>query len=525
MAQRLRSVITSYLPVNLSETRPNVYAADIAARNCLLTCKGPGRVAKIGDFGMARDIYRASYYRKGGRAMLPVKWMPPEAFMEGIFTSKTDTWSFGVLLWEIFSLGYMPYPSRSNQEVLEFVTNGGRMDPPKNCPGPVYRIMTQSWQHQPEDRPDFSTILERIDYCLQDPDVVTMPLPIEYGPVPEEEERVPMRPDDPSAPSLLVNAQMPDGEGPPPPPSYPGEEKRRGGELLGNSPLEAKTQTAEPQPPYLHQHQHPHLQSSTTTTTTITKATHHMATQPGPEGGHINLAFTQGHPPEKEGHNGKTTSLWNPTYGSWFLQQQQRKQQRQGGVVVGGGGGGGGGGGRVPGEGQEHVGRTVAEAAGALGLQHQHKQFQQQLQQQQHHLQLLHHQQQQQQGLCRPLLPLPPPPAAAQSPLLLDSAALPPVPLYRLRRFPCGNIGYGFQEQGLAPEGAHASPPPPPPPLPPPGPSSSSSAALQRGASLPTPLSLGRSGMAEDSRPLLVTMGTVQDPRLPRMEGHNATVL
>ncbi|MGH0165110.1 UNVERIFIED_CONTAM: hypothetical protein FKN15_048427 [Acipenser sinensis] len=140
---------------------------DIAARNCLLTCKDAGRVAKIGDFGMARDIYRACYYRKGGRAMLPVKWMPPEAFMEGIFTSKTDTWSFGVLLWEIFSLGYMPYPSRSNQEVLEFVTSGGRMDPPKNCPGPVYRIMTQTWQHQPEDRPNFSTILERVDYCLQ----------------------------------------------------------------------------------------------------------------------------------------------------------------------------------------------------------------------------------------------------------------------------------------------------------------------------------------------------------------------
>uniref|UniRef100_A0AAY4C582 Tyrosine-protein kinase receptor n=1 Tax=Denticeps clupeoides TaxID=299321 RepID=A0AAY4C582_9TELE len=110
---------------------------DIAARNCLLTCQGPDRVAKIGDFGMARDIYRASYYRKGGRAMLPVKWMPPEAFLEGIFTCKTDTWSFGVLLWEIFSLGFMPYPGKTNQEVLEFVTSGGRMDPPKNCPGPV----------------------------------------------------------------------------------------------------------------------------------------------------------------------------------------------------------------------------------------------------------------------------------------------------------------------------------------------------------------------------------------------------
>ncbi|OWK10830.1 hypothetical protein Celaphus_00005427 [Cervus elaphus hippelaphus] len=93
---------------------------DIAARNCLLTCPGPGRVAKIGDFGMARDIYRASYYRKGGCAMLPVKWMPPEAFMEGIFTSKTDTW-----------------------------------------------IMTQCWQHQPEDRPNFAIILERIEYCTQ----------------------------------------------------------------------------------------------------------------------------------------------------------------------------------------------------------------------------------------------------------------------------------------------------------------------------------------------------------------------
>lgn len=60
---------------------------------------------------------RQDYYRKGGKAMLPVKWMPPEAFLDGIFTVKTDVWSFGVLMWEIFSLGYMPYPGRNNQEV------------------------------------------------------------------------------------------------------------------------------------------------------------------------------------------------------------------------------------------------------------------------------------------------------------------------------------------------------------------------------------------------------------------------
>uniref|UniRef100_A0A669CC58 Tyrosine-protein kinase receptor n=1 Tax=Oreochromis niloticus TaxID=8128 RepID=A0A669CC58_ORENI len=175
---------------------------DIAARNCLLTCPGSDRVAKIGDFGMARDIYRASYYRKGGRAMLPVKWMPPEAFMEGIFTCKTDTWSFGVLLWEILSLGYMPYPCKTNQEVLEFVTSGGRMDPPKSCPGPVYRIMTQCWQHCPEHRPNFSTILERINYCTQDPDVINTPLPVEYGPNTDDDGGTVIRPTDPTSTCL-----------------------------------------------------------------------------------------------------------------------------------------------------------------------------------------------------------------------------------------------------------------------------------------------------------------------------------
>nr|XP_012621924.1 leukocyte tyrosine kinase receptor isoform X4 [Microcebus murinus] len=115
---------------------------DIAARNCLLSCTGPSRVAKIGDFGMARDIYRASYYRKGDQALLPVKWMPPEAFLEGIFTSKTDSW---------------------------------------------YRIMTQCWQHQPELRPSFASILERLQYCTQDPDVLNSPLPVELGPTLEEE--------------------------------------------------------------------------------------------------------------------------------------------------------------------------------------------------------------------------------------------------------------------------------------------------------------------------------------------------
>nr|ALV82496.1 Alk [Leptinotarsa decemlineata] len=168
---------------------------DIAARNCLLTTKGPGRCIKIADFGMSRDVYRWSdYYRKGGKAMLPIKWMPPEAFQDGIFTSKTDVWSYGVLLWEIMSMGYMPYTGCANKDVMDLVTTGGRLDPPSNCPGAIYGIMTQCWHPTPELRPSFGTILERLGYCIQDPDVMNAPLPVFHRPPSYEKDMTVMRP-------------------------------------------------------------------------------------------------------------------------------------------------------------------------------------------------------------------------------------------------------------------------------------------------------------------------------------------
>nr|BAH57337.1 fusion protein KIF5B-ALK [Homo sapiens] len=350
---------------------------DIAARNCLLTCPGPGRVAKIGDFGMARDIYRASYYRKGGCAMLPVKWMPPEAFMEGIFTSKTDTWSFGVLLWEIFSLGYMPYPSKSNQEVLEFVTSGGRMDPPKNCPGPVYRIMTQCWQHQPEDRPNFAIILERIEYCTQDPDVINTALPIEYGPLVEEEEKVPVRPKDPEGvPPLLVSQQAKREEerSPAAPPPLPTTSSGK----AAKKPTAAEVSVRVPRGPAV-------------------------------EGGHVNMAFSQSNPPSElhkvHGSRNKPTSLWNPTYGSWFTEKPTKKNNP--------------------------IAKKEPHDRGNLGLE----------------------------GSCT----VPPNVATGRLPgasLLLEPSSLTAnmkeVPLFRLRHFPCGNVNYGYQQQGLPLEAATA---------------------------------------------------------------------
>ncbi|KAF7652742.1 hypothetical protein LDENG_00092870 [Lucifuga dentata] len=297
---------------------------DIAARNCLLTCPGPDRVAKIGDFGMARDIYRASYYRKGGRAMLPVKWMPPEAFIEGIFTCKTDTWSFGVLLWEILSLGYMPYPCKTNQEVLEFVTSGGRMDPPKGCPGPVYRIMTQCWQHCPEHRPNFSTILERINYCTQDPDVINTPLPVEYSPTTEDDGGTVIRPSDHTSSSLtplLVSHPV----------------SQDSSSQLGCSALGLGPTSLTPQPTK------PHLLLQKT------QPIHHQVTSyqealepswaepvPAPGGTctggpwlhaeplHCRPCSRNNSSSGSQRLKNKTKNLWNPTYGSWVLENFSR---------------------------------------------------------------------------------------------------------------------------------------------------------------------------------------------------------
>ncbi|XP_012145693.1 anaplastic lymphoma kinase isoform X2 [Megachile rotundata] len=180
---------------------------DIAARNCLLTSKGPDRTVKIADFGMAKDIYRSDYYRKGGKAMLPIKWMPPESFLDGVFTTKTDVWAFGVLLWEIMSFGYIPYTGCTNREAMTMVTSGGRLEKPVGCPDPIYGIMTRCWHPRPEDRPSFATIVERLGYCLQDPDVINHPTPkFDILPICDREITI-MRPD-PETECINVQSEL-----------------------------------------------------------------------------------------------------------------------------------------------------------------------------------------------------------------------------------------------------------------------------------------------------------------------------
>uniref|UniRef100_A0A913IBI9 Tyrosine-protein kinase receptor n=1 Tax=Strongyloides stercoralis TaxID=6248 RepID=A0A913IBI9_STRER len=151
---------------------------DIAARNCLIGgTNRSNRIAKIADFGMARDIYKSDYYRKGGKAMLPVKWMPCEAFLDGIFTSKSDAWAYGILLWEIFSMGYLPYPGRNNQEVMQLVVSGGRLEPPTGTPKKIYNLMLKCWNTYQDDRPTFSEIVYVLEDVLSEQLLKQEPLP------------------------------------------------------------------------------------------------------------------------------------------------------------------------------------------------------------------------------------------------------------------------------------------------------------------------------------------------------------
>ncbi|KAL6432278.1 hypothetical protein ACFW04_006732 [Cataglyphis niger] len=135
---------------------------DLACRNCLVSARDrENRVVKIGDFGLARDIYKNDYYRKEGEGLLPVRWMAPESLVDGIFTSQSDVWAFGVLIWEITSLGQQPYPARTNLEVLHYVRAGGRLSKPLNCPSTLHQLMMRCWSAA-DARPSFKICLENI---------------------------------------------------------------------------------------------------------------------------------------------------------------------------------------------------------------------------------------------------------------------------------------------------------------------------------------------------------------------------
>lgn len=128
---------------------------DLAARNVLVS---DDKVAKVSDFGLTKVDSKVS-----DNAKLPVKWTAPEGLKKEKFSTKSDVWSYGVLLWEIFSYGRQPYPKMSLQEVKEKVEQGYRMEAPEDCPPGVYSLMRICWEQEPRKRPAFHKLREKLE--------------------------------------------------------------------------------------------------------------------------------------------------------------------------------------------------------------------------------------------------------------------------------------------------------------------------------------------------------------------------
>uniref|UniRef100_A0A4W5PGB1 Tyrosine-protein kinase receptor n=1 Tax=Hucho hucho TaxID=62062 RepID=A0A4W5PGB1_9TELE len=144
---------------------------DLATRNCLVGDMGEGLMVKIGDFGMSRDIYSTDYYRVGGRTMLPIRWMPPESIMYRKFTTESDIWSFGVVLWEIFTYGKQPWYQLSNSEAIECITQGRELERPRTCPKEVHGLMQGCWQMEPQQRLVIKDIHSRLLALVKSPPI------------------------------------------------------------------------------------------------------------------------------------------------------------------------------------------------------------------------------------------------------------------------------------------------------------------------------------------------------------------
>ncbi|VVC27338.1 Hypothetical protein CINCED_3A021731 [Cinara cedri] len=137
---------------------------DLSASNCLVSANN---VVKVGGFGLARDVYQTEYYKENSTGMMPIRWMAPESLHTGLFTCFSDVWSFGVVLWEIATLGTHPYTDENDKDVISYVTGGGIMEKPDGCPDMLYDFMKLCWCFKASDRPTFNELVRRLLPCAR----------------------------------------------------------------------------------------------------------------------------------------------------------------------------------------------------------------------------------------------------------------------------------------------------------------------------------------------------------------------
>ncbi|XP_071985482.1 proto-oncogene tyrosine-protein kinase receptor Ret [Engystomops pustulosus] len=136
---------------------------DLAARNVLVA---EGRKMKISDFGLSRDVYEEDSYVKRSKGRIPVKWMAIESLFDHIYTTQSDVWSFGVLLWEIVTLGGNPYPGIAPERLFNLLKTGYRMEKPENCSDEMYNLMLKCWKQEPDKRPTFGEISKELEKMM-----------------------------------------------------------------------------------------------------------------------------------------------------------------------------------------------------------------------------------------------------------------------------------------------------------------------------------------------------------------------
>nr|XP_033502789.1 tyrosine-protein kinase SYK isoform X2 [Epinephelus lanceolatus] len=138
----------------------NFVHRDLAARNVLLVTQ---HYAKISDFGLSKAVAEEqNYYKAKGHGKWPVKWYAPECINYFKFSSKSDVWSFGVLMWEAYSFGQKPYKGMKGNDVMQMIESGNRMDAPVNCPPEMYDLMRTCWIYKADERPGFTVVEPRL---------------------------------------------------------------------------------------------------------------------------------------------------------------------------------------------------------------------------------------------------------------------------------------------------------------------------------------------------------------------------
>uniref|UniRef100_A0A3B4FT92 receptor protein-tyrosine kinase n=1 Tax=Pundamilia nyererei TaxID=303518 RepID=A0A3B4FT92_9CICH len=140
---------------------------DLAARNILVNSN---LVCKVSDFGLSRvleDDPEAAYTTRGGK--IPIRWTAPEAIAYRKFTSASDVWSYGIVMWEVMSYGERPYWEMSNQDVIKAVEESYRLPGPMDCPEALYHLMMDCWQRERSNRPKFDEIVCLLDKFIRNP--------------------------------------------------------------------------------------------------------------------------------------------------------------------------------------------------------------------------------------------------------------------------------------------------------------------------------------------------------------------